>query len=76
MIYLMVYIFIGCELACVYTGNTRTAFFKMWSADHKWFSGSALVVLGLIFYEINYPVYIDVLLLNILDSLQLLKKLI
>jgi hypothetical protein len=34
----------------------RPAFFKLWS------SGSALVVLGLTFYEINYPAYIDVLL--------------
>jgi hypothetical protein len=41
---------------------SRTAFFKLWSADHKWSSGSALVVLGLTFYEINYPAYIDVLL--------------
>jgi hypothetical protein len=31
--------------------------FKLWSADHKWSSGSALVVLGLTFYEINYPAY-------------------
>jgi hypothetical protein len=31
-------------------------FSKLWS------SGSALVVLGLTFYEINYPAYIDVLL--------------
>jgi hypothetical protein len=48
--------------------TTRPAFFKLWS------SGSALVVLGLTFYEINYRAYIDVLLYNILDSLQLLKK--
>jgi hypothetical protein len=40
----------------------RAAFFKLWSADHKWSSGSALVVLGLTFYEINYPAYTDVLL--------------
>jgi hypothetical protein len=26
--------------------SCRTAFFKLWSADHKWSSGSALVVLG------------------------------
>jgi hypothetical protein len=39
----------------------RPAFFKLWSADHKWSSGSAPVVLGLTFYEINYPAYIDVL---------------
>jgi hypothetical protein len=31
----------------------KPAFFKLWSADHKWSSGSALVVLGLTFYEIN-----------------------
>jgi hypothetical protein len=42
--------------------SSRTAFLKLWSADHKWSSGSALVVLGLTFYEINYPAYIDVLL--------------
>jgi hypothetical protein len=36
--------------------TTRPAFFKLWS------SGSARVVLGLTFYEINYPAYIDVLL--------------
>jgi hypothetical protein len=41
---------------------STAAFFKLWSADHKWSSGSALVVLGLTFYEINYPAYIDVLL--------------
>jgi hypothetical protein len=29
----------------------KAAFFKLWS------SGSALVVLGLTFYEINYPAY-------------------
>jgi hypothetical protein len=34
---------------------TKPAFFKLWS------SGSALVVLGLTIYEINYPAYIDVL---------------
>jgi hypothetical protein len=42
--------------------TSRTAFFKHWFVDHKWSSGSALVVLGLTFYEINYPAYIDVLL--------------
>jgi hypothetical protein len=42
--------------------SVSAAFFKLWSADHKWSSGSALVVLGLAFYEINYPAYIDVLL--------------
>ena len=25
--------------------NSKAAFFKLWSADHKWSSGSALVVL-------------------------------
>jgi hypothetical protein len=25
--------------------SVRAAFFKLWSADHKWSSGSALVVL-------------------------------
>jgi hypothetical protein len=41
---------------------SKPAFFKLWCADHKWSSGSVLVVLGLTFYEINYPAYIVVLL--------------
>jgi hypothetical protein len=55
----------GCEawsLTLREEHRLRAAFFKLWSAYHKWSSGSALVVLGLTFYEINYPAYIDVLL--------------
>jgi hypothetical protein len=44
------------------TQRYNSAFFKRWSADHKWSSGSALVVLGLTFYEINYSPYTDLLL--------------